>query len=244
MSTFVIVHGGFGGGWEWTPVAELLRERGHSVFTPTLTGMGERSHLGPRVGLSTHIDDVVAVLEFEDLHNVVLCGASYGGMPITGAADRASERIALLIYIDALVPVNGQSSLDLLPEHFGALVRAAADEDGHGWIAIPDGVLPPDGPRVDDNVGRYIARLRDQPLASFTEPIHLTNAVGRVRRAFIRCTGYELDVGADPIEPMAARARAEEWPYRELNAPHDPHLSDPTATALLLDELTAAALSE
>ncbi|MET0457699.1 MAG: alpha/beta fold hydrolase [Ilumatobacteraceae bacterium] len=244
MSTFVIVHGGFGGGWEWTPVAELLRERGHSVFTPTLTGMGERSHLGPRVGLTTHIDDVVAVLEFEDLHNVVLCGASYGGMPITGAADRVSERIALLLYIDALVPVNGQSSLDLLPERFGALVRAAADEDGHGWIAIPAGVLPPDGLRMDDTMKRYIARLRDQPVASFTEPIHLTNAADGVRRAFIRCTGYELDVWGDPIEPMAARARTEGWPYRELNAPHDPHLFDPTATAVLLEELGAAAMSE
>jgi pimeloyl-ACP methyl ester carboxylesterase len=244
MSTFVIVHGGFGGGWEWTPVAELLRERGHRVFTPTLTGLGERRHLGPRVGLSTHIDDIVAVLEFEDLHDVVLCGASYGGMPITGAADRAPERITLLIYIDALVPVNGQSSLDLLPERFGAHVRAAADEDGHGWIALPDGVLPPDGLGVDDTVGRYIARLREQPVASFTEPIHLTNAADRVRRAFLRCTGYDLDVGGDPIEPMAARARAEGWPYRELDAPHDPHLFDPTATALLLDELAAAAVSE
>ena len=81
-------------------------------------------------------------------------------------------------------------------------------------------------------------------MASFTEPIHLTNATDRVRRAFIRCTGYELDVGGDPIEPMAARARAEGWPYRELNAPHDPHLFDPAATAVLLDELTAAAVSE
>ena len=182
MPIFVIVHGGFGGGWEWTPVAQLLRERGHTVFTPTLTGMGERSHLGPQVGLSTHIEDVVAVLEFEDLHNVVLCGASYGGMPITGAADQASERIGLLIYIDALVPVNGQSGLDLLPEHFGALVRAAADEHGHGWIAIPDGVLPPEGVIVKDTVERYVGRLRDQPLATFTEPIQLTNAAARVRR--------------------------------------------------------------
>ena len=171
-------------------------------------------------------------------------------MPATGACrspglqSAASERISLLIYIDALVPMNGQSSLDLLPESFGALVRAAADEDGHGWIAIPDGVLPPDDPTVDDSVGRYIARLRDQPVASFTEPIRLRNAADRVPRAFIRCTGYELDAGGDPIEPMAARARAEGWPYRELNAPHDPHLFDPTATALLLDDLAAAALSE
>src|SRR6478735_11761016 len=77
MATFVIVHGGFGGGWKWTPVAQALRVRGHTVFTPTLTGMGERGHLGPDVGLATHVDDVVATLEFEDLHEVILCGASY-----------------------------------------------------------------------------------------------------------------------------------------------------------------------
>jgi pimeloyl-ACP methyl ester carboxylesterase len=245
MSVFVIVHGGFGGGWEWTPVAQLLRGRGHVVFTPTLTGMGERSHLGPRVGLGTHIDDVVAVLEFEELHNVVLCGASYGGMVVTGAADRVPERIALLVYIDALVPVNGQSCLDLLPEGFGAVVRAAADEHGHGWVAIPDAVLPPEGLIEDDIRARYVARLRDQPVATFTEPFHLTNTAAHVRRAFIRCTGHELDVGGDdPIEPMAARARAEGWPYLELSAPHDPHLFDPTSTAAVLNELAAAAVSE
>ena len=244
VSIFVIVHGGFGGGWEWTPVAQLLRERGHVVFTPTLTGMGERSHLGPRVGLGTHIDDLVAVLEFEDLHDVVLCGASYGGMPVTGAADRAPERIALLIYVDALVPVDGQSGIDLLPEGFGALVRAAADEHGHGWVAIPDAVLPPEGLIADELRARYVARLRDQPVATFTEPIHLAGASSDVRRAFIRCTGGELDVGGDPIEPMAARARAEGWLYRELSAPHDPHLFDPTATAAMLDELVTTAMSD
>ncbi len=86
MATFVIVHGAFGGGWEWTPVAQALRQSGHEAYTPTLSGMGERSHLGPRVGLTTHVEDIVAVLEFEDLHNVVLCGASYGGMAVSAAA--------------------------------------------------------------------------------------------------------------------------------------------------------------
>jgi pimeloyl-ACP methyl ester carboxylesterase len=243
VSIFVIVHGGFGGGWEWTPVAQLLREHGHVVFTPTLTGMGERSHLGPRVGLGTHIEDVLAVLEFEELHDVVLCGASYGGMAVTGAADRAPERIALLVYVDALVPVDTQSGVDLLPEGFGALVRAAADEQGHGWVAIPEAVLPPEGLLADDIRARYVARLRDQPVATFTEPIHLNGGSDRVRRAFIRCTGHELDVGGDPIEPMAARARAEGWLYRELGAPHDPHLFDPTATAVVLDDLAASAVS-
>ena len=110
VTAIVIVHGGWGGGWEWSAVAGLLRERGHEVFTPTLTGMGERSHIGrhEQVGLGTHIEDVVAVLEFEKLRDVVLCGASYGGMPVTGAADRVAERVRLLVYVDALVPRDGQ----------------------------------------------------------------------------------------------------------------------------------------
>ena len=106
----MIVHGGWGGGWEWAAVARVLRTRGHDVFTPTLTGMGERAHLGrPGIGLATHVEDVVAVLELEDLHDVVLCGHSYGGMPVSGAADLAAERIRLVVYIDALVPYRTSS---------------------------------------------------------------------------------------------------------------------------------------
>lgn len=179
VSTFVIVHGAFGGGWEWTPVAEILRRRGHVVFTPTLTGMGERVHLGPRAGLNTNILDVVALLDFEDLRDVVLCGASYGGMAVTGAADRVAEHARR----------------------------------------------------------RYTARLRPQPVATFTEPIHLLGLSASVPRAFIRCTESQLDIRGDPIEPMAHRARAAGWLFRELAAPHDPHLADPEGTAALLDEI-------
>lgn len=235
MPTFVIVHGGFGGGWEWTAVARALRERGHEVFTPTLTGMGERAHLGPLVGMSTHVEDVVAVLEFEDLRGVVLCGASYGGMAVTGAADRVPDRIGLLIYVDALVPGDGQSGLDLLPEGFGDSVRAATDERGHGWAAVPAAILPHEGLIPETERARYVARLHDQPVATFTEPVRLTGAVDSLPRAFVRCTGGELE--GDPIAPFAARARAEGWPYRKLAAPHDPHLFDPAATAAVLHEL-------
>jgi pimeloyl-ACP methyl ester carboxylesterase len=99
VATFVIVHGGFGGSWEWTPVAARLRARRHEVFTPTLTGMGERAHLAaPEVGVSTHIEDVIGVLAMEDLRDVVLCAHSYGGIPITAAADQAPERVGLVIY--------------------------------------------------------------------------------------------------------------------------------------------------
>jgi pimeloyl-ACP methyl ester carboxylesterase len=245
IASFVIVHGGWGGGWEWTEVARSLRERGHEVFTPTLTGMGERAHLGhPQVGLSAHVEDVVAVLELEDLDNLVLCGHSYVGMPVTGAADRAIDRIGLVIYIDALVPRHGQSAFDLLPGSFRQQAHTSADSVGDGWrVPIPAAVLPPEGWVTNEKRARYVARLRDQPLATFAEPLHLTGAIASVSRAFVRCTGDELgrEIGGDPIAPLAARARDEGWLYLELVAPHDPQLTDPVGTATALHNLTVAA---
>lgn len=237
MAKFVIVHGGFGGGWEWIEVAKELRTRGHEVFTPTLTGMGERSHLGPRVGLATHVEDVVAVLKYENLWGAVLCGASYGGMAVTGAADRVPDRIKLVLYIDALVPRNGQSGVDLLPSAFGDIVRAKADSQGHGWVPVPDAILPPEDLIPEERRRGYVARLGPQPVATFTEPIRLTGAIDLLPRAFVRCTGATLDVGGDPIAPFAAQAKSEGWLYRELVAPHDPHLFDPAGTAAVLHEL-------
>lgn len=239
MSEFVIVHGGFGGGWEWTEVAKDLRSRGHEVYTPTLTGMGERSHLGPGIGLATHVEDVLSVIEYEDLRDVVLCGASYGGMAVTGAADRIPDRIRLVIYIDALVPRDGQSGLDLLPAAFGATARAQGDAQGHGWVPIPEAILPPEGLIPTEKRSAFVARLRPQPLATFTEPIRLTGAVDHLPRAFVRCTGGALDVGGDPIAPFGVRAQDQGWLYRELNAPHDPHLFDPAGTASVLHDLEA-----
>src|SRR4051812_34240279 len=114
MSTYVLVHGGGHGGWCYQRVARLLRSDGHEVYAPTLTGLGERSHLvGPQVDLDMHIQDVVALLHFEDLRAVILVGHSYGGMVITGVADRASDRIGRLVYLDAATPVNNQSLRDV-----------------------------------------------------------------------------------------------------------------------------------
>src|SRR5437660_801825 len=110
MATFVLVHGAWHGGWCWRKLMPLLRSAGHAVWTPTLTGLGERAHLGnPDVGLSTHVQDVVNVLEYEDLSNVVLVGHSYGGMVITGVAHQMPGRLAHLVYLDAFVPKDGQS---------------------------------------------------------------------------------------------------------------------------------------
>src|SRR5437867_3282753 len=114
MATFVLVHGASTGGWYWAPVRSLLRDAGHEVHTPTLTGLGERCHLLSRgIGLDTHIQDVVNALVYEDLRDVVLAGHSYSGMVVTGVADRVPERIAHLVYVDAFVPHHGESLLDL-----------------------------------------------------------------------------------------------------------------------------------
>lgn len=234
MTNIVIVHGGFGGGWEWTDVARALRARGHEVFTPTLSGMGERHHLGPEITLAHQVEDLVGLLTMEDLSDVVLCGASYGAMSVGWAADRLPERIAAVVSIDGLVPQNGESGLDLLPAAFGAMVRAAADSRGHGWVPVPDAVLPPADLIAGERRARYVARLRPQPVATFTQPVVLTGAVDRLPRVYVRCTLGSVDVGGDPIQPVAARAKEQGWAYQELPAPHDPHLFDPDATADLV----------
>jgi pimeloyl-ACP methyl ester carboxylesterase len=116
MTTFVLVHPAWFGGWCWRKVAPILRAHGHEVFTPTLTGLGERAHLASgEVGLDTHVEDIASVVEYEDLHEIILVGNSSGGVVITGVADRMPERIAHVVYVDAFVPQDGQSMLDNRP---------------------------------------------------------------------------------------------------------------------------------
>ena len=116
MANFVLVHGAWIGGWCWRPNAQALRKAGHEVFTPTLTGLGERSHLmNPGINLDTHIADIVNVFKHEELSDVVLVGHSYGGMVVTGVADALADKIRSLVYLDAFVPESGQALVDLAP---------------------------------------------------------------------------------------------------------------------------------
>jgi pimeloyl-ACP methyl ester carboxylesterase len=249
MSTFVIVHGAWGGGWEWSPVADILRAGGHRVFTPTLSGMGERAHLAARepVGLSTHIADIVTVLQFEQLADVVLCGASYGGMPVTGAADQAPDRVRLLVYVDALVPLDGRCALDLLPQEFAATVRTGLAAHGVMWnVPMPPALLDaliPNGSVPEAVRQAYRERVRNHPAAAFAEPIRLSGAVDGIPKAFVHCTVKDdlQDVGGDPIAAGAARARREGWIYRSLPVPHDPQVFDPAGIARALTQLTEVA---
>jgi pimeloyl-ACP methyl ester carboxylesterase len=235
MATFVLVHGAFGGGWQWRDVAALLRARGHDVHTPTLTGHGERVHLAtPAIGLETHIQDVLNLLRYEELHDVVLACQSYGGMVVTGVADQMPERCAHLVYLNALVPEDGQSAFDLLPPAMRERFEDAAQTTGEGW-RIPAPPLEND-PRVAAFArGRHVASL----LHMFDEPIHLGPTPDRLRRTFIWCTEDPGGLAgvADLMRPFAERAQSDPgWRFHRLKSPPDAFIHMPAAVADLFDE--------
>jgi pimeloyl-ACP methyl ester carboxylesterase len=205
----------------------LMAAAGHEFFAPSYTGLGERAHLAsPDNNLETHIEDVLGVLTFEDLRNVVLIGHSYGGMVATGVADRAPERIAQLIYLDAFVPEDGQALADFWSEAERQR-RMDGVKAGDGWRVTPNPV-PPDTSAED---AAWIAKFRmPQSVTCFEQPLRL-RAKLTLPRTYIQCMRY-ADRG--PFAQFAARARAEGWPAYELDASHSPNV---TAPDLLMDLL-------
>ena len=235
MAAIVIVHGAFGGGWEWREVATLLRARGHDVFTPSLTGFGERVHLAtPETSLETHIQDIVNVLRYEDLHQAVLACQSYGGMVVTGVADRMPERLAHLVYLNALVPEDGQSVFDLTPPAFYRRFEEAVRTAGEGW-RIPVPAFEDDPQIAAFARGRYVPT----PLRPFTEPIRLGPAPDGLQRTYIWCTEDQegLSGVADLMRPFAERAQRDpRWRFHVLNAIPDAYIQMPETIADLFDQ--------
>ena len=230
MATYVLVHGGWDGGWAWTSVARELRAAGHDVFTPTLTGSGERVHLAsPEIDLETHILDIVNVLRYEDLHDVVLVGSSGGGMVITGVAERVPDRIGHLIYLDAFVPQDGQSIGDMLGPEVMAGFEQTAQSIGDGW-RVPLGV-----PDLD--------RRTDVMLKMVKQPLKVNNPdAARLKRTYVLFTGKSVDSWLAPVfEGVASEIRKEGgWSYHERPYVHYPCLDQPSgphAVAELLLEL-------
>ena len=204
-----------------------MRDAGHEFFTPSYTGLGERHHLASRsVNLSLHIEDVVNVLEFEDLHDVVVVGHSFGGLVATGVADRARDRVARIIYLDAFVPESGQSLLDLLPPDVRDATKAACLA-GDGW-RVPSRDLPRDTPEGER--AWAAARRVAHPIAAFEEPLWLSG-LPLPLRAYIYCQRTDPD---DRFGPFAARARRDGWPYAEIDSSHNPHITAPNELAALL----------
>ncbi|HEX8055539.1 MAG TPA: alpha/beta fold hydrolase [Novosphingobium sp.] len=233
MATYVLVHGAGHGGWCYQRLARLLRAEGHEVYAPTLTGLGERSHLlTPEVGLDTHIADVVSLLEHEDLRDVILAGHSYGGIVITGVADRARTRVGQLVYLDAAILYNGESLYDVTP----ALAMMRDEMKVVGGMEL---VLWPDDPVAYAIYGVTDAadwawmrdRLKPHPWRAFTDKLRLSDpaAVAALPRTVINCPAtLEKRVG-ESLDRYHVGDRI--W---EIDTGHDLMITEPEKTAEML----------
>lgn len=227
MATFVLVHGAWHGSWCWQRVRSALQERGHQVYTPTLTGLGERSHLLSRqVDLRTHTLDVANLIRVEDLRDIVLCGHSYAGFVVSGVADMLPERIRSLVFLDAFVPEHGDSLIDYAP------ITSEQLTDGWKVAPIPAGVF---GVNAVDR--EWVDRqCTPQSLACFEQPIELTGQLARIRRIdYIFASGW--GGGHSPFIPFYEKARTRGWRTHALACGHDVMIDEPVA---LTDLLVAA----
>ena len=208
---------------------KALQAAGHDVFTPTLTGVGERSHLNsPGINLSTHIADVANLIRWEELSDVILCGHSYGGCVISGAADSVSDRIRALVYLDAFVLEDGEALIDLLPPEQVQRMRQLAEDSGEGWRLAP---IPAEAFNVNPRDAAWVNRqCTPQALAAFEERIRLTGGLDRIKDAtHILATGYQE---GSPFPACHERAKKKGWKTRTMASGHDVMIDLP-------DELTA-----
>ncbi len=236
MATYVLVHGGGHGGWCYQRVTPLLRAAGHEVSAPTMTGVGERSHLLSRdVDLDMHIRDIAAVLHFEDLRDVILVGHSYGGMVITGVADRTSDRVGRLVYLDAATPVNGQSLVDVAGPIIEAVRPDGRTADGVELVLLPS----PDAGMlygVNDPADlRWMAeRLTGHPWSCFAQRLELSNesALWAIPQYHVVCTSTLAT--RDPERMAKARAEDRLW---DIDTGHDLMITEPRKVADALLEV-------
>ena len=236
MATFVLIHGAWHGGWSWWKTAPLLNGAGHRVLAPSLTGLGERQHLAAlmppaAINLDLHIGDVVALLQAEDLTEVVLVGHAYAGMVITGVAEIIPERIASLVYVNGVAPSDGKAMVDQLeavrgPE-FVARIR--------GFIAEGAPLMP--APTTADEIAQrwsvtdpsdqafMLPRLSPQPTLTFSQPVRVGNPdAAAVRREFVLCS-------ESGFESVARRAAASGWGVHHIDTGHDPMITTPRELA-------------
>jgi pimeloyl-ACP methyl ester carboxylesterase len=234
MAAVVLAHGAWSASWAWKKMRPLLQAAGHDFFALTYTGLGERAHLANRdIDLTTHIQDVLGVLDVEDLKNVTLLGHSYGGMVATGVADKAADRIARVVYIDAFVPKDGQSLFDLLGPKGEANMRAGAAKDGDGW-KLPLNPMPPD--TSPEDAAWAVPKRRPQPIKTFEEKIKLTSNKTPPRHYI-----YAKKNGpGDVFRQFGERAKSEAgWSHYEIDASHNPHITCPDVLMKLLTEIMA-----
>jgi len=238
LSTYVFVPGGWHGGWCWKRVASRLRAAGHEVYTPTLTGLGERAHLlSPSVNLDTHITDVVGVVRWEDLDDVILVGHSFGGMIITGVADRIPERIATVVYLDALWPVDGERTSDVIGElTAGSVMAMTADPERPPLILEAEATARMLGATDPEDIAWLASKLTPQPAGAMTQPLGLKHAIGHRPVIYILCADWQPGPAMELSYSRAMQAAADNPAVKlmTLRAPHNAMVTHPAELTELL----------
>ena len=244
MATYVLVPGFWLGAWAWRSVADDLRARGHDVYPLSLTGLGERAHLArPEIDLDTHVTDVVNLLRYEDLRDVVLVGHSYAGLVVTAAADREPDRVSQLVYVDTGPLPDGVAQVEFSPPEERERTAAAVAEHGDGWRLPPPPwkELAAAASDVDDATVALLAeRSVDQPYATATTPVRLTGAWEQIPRLGVLSSfsiAQTQQMAASV--PVARHMAGEGWRFTELPTWHWPMLSRPAELAAILDSSTA-----
>jgi len=229
--TFVLVHGAWHGGWCWRRVSDLLEKKGHKVFAPTMTGLGERSHLiGGKIDLATHVTDIVNVIKWEGLSNIVLVGHSYGGMIISGVAEQAQPTIGSLVFLDAFVPESGASLAEGASQPVREGIAAAVQRGETTLKPVPAAVF-----RVNEKDRAWVDGLcTPHPIATLTDKITLTGARDRIaKKAYIRAKGYP-SIPFDGAQSKLAANSA--WRVYEMPSGHDAMVDMPDRlTEILLE---------
>lgn len=224
---FLFVPGAWDGGWDYAKVDSLLTAKGDIVYRPTLTGLGERVHLSnANINLSTYVTDIMNVIKFENLHNIILVGHSYGGMVISGVAEQMPDRIKQLVYLDAMVPDNGESARDVCGEMWHMMMEAHVKDS---IVLYPFGATKPTGPTDVP-----------QPLKTFTEPLKISNPlVKKIPAAFILMTkDGKSNSGTDKMGLVRAKAR--NWPIFTFEGGHYSMREQPEHLVKKLEEVLKA----
>ena len=229
---FLVCHGAWSAGWAWKKMHPLMQAAGHRLVTPSYTGLGERVHLAnPSIDLETHIEDILNVIKYDDLRDIVLIGHSYGGMVATGVADRARDRTAQLIYLDAFVPEDGQSLLDLNESDRQRMQQLVKDG---GW-RVPPRPISPDTAEAD--IEWLNARRVEMPVKCFDTRLKLQGGKLTLPRSYIYATRI---TPADTFGQFAKRTKNEAgWRYYEIDATHSPNVTAPEPLMALLKKIVA-----
>jgi pimeloyl-ACP methyl ester carboxylesterase len=230
--TFLLVHGAWGGGWHWRRVADRLRSRGHIVFSPTLTGLGERVHqLNPDIDLSLHVADVLGVVKYESLDDIVLVGHSYGGFVISGVAEAIRGKIGSIVFLDAFVPNDGEALVDIVQPAVQEIIRGAQSR-GEQTVPVRDAAAF----RMNEKDRAWADSLANpQPIGTFLEKIWLTGARERIaKKTYIRAVGYP-NVSFDRFHE---RAKADpSWRTYEVDCGHHIMIDEPDRLTEILQEV-------